>query len=227
MQKTKEDEGAHCRAIFESSLVGIASTDRELRFLEVNEAFVRLLGYAEAELVGQKSIADITHPDDRVTSRELLESLMRGEVNPSVRERRFVTRSGRELDAMTSVQPLYDRSGAFLCATVLILDITERKRTEMALRESEEKFARIFHCAPVLMTLGDVEEGRCLDVNAKFLEVSGFKREELIGRRSVEVGWISAEDRVCLREELAERGGGAEPRILYAAKGWRCGELPL
>jgi PAS domain S-box-containing protein len=88
----------------------------------------------------------------------------------------------------------------------IIYDITERELAEKALRESEDKFAKVFNYAPVLITLSNIDDGAYVDVNDKFCEVSGFTREASIGKTSVELGWISPKDRMLLIEELQANG---------------------
>jgi PAS domain S-box-containing protein len=75
-----------------------------------------------------------------------------------------------------------------------------------ALRESEERFARIFERAPVMMTLSRLDDGTYIDVNECFVSVSGFSREEAIGRTSVDLGWITAEARGLLAEGMRREG---------------------
>ncbi len=75
-----------------------------------------------------------------------------------------------------------------------------------ALRESEEKFSRMFQAAPVLVGLTELETGRFLDVNDEAVRVSGFSREELIGKTSVELGWFAADDRQRMLGLLREGG---------------------
>lgn len=80
------------------------------------------------------------------------------------------------------------------------------KTSENALRESEEKFSLVFRKAPVMAAITVLEDGTYLDVNDKFIEVSGFTRGELLGKTSVEVGWLRAEDRQWLIEALHSQG---------------------
>ncbi len=81
----------------------------------------------------------------------------------------------------------------------VVIDITERKRAEEALRKSELKFSKIFHSVPALIGITTVAEGRCIDVNEAGLRTLGYRREEMVGRTMLELGvWESkaARDRM-------------------------------
>ena len=67
------------------------------------------------------------------------------------------------------------------------LDITPAKQTEQALRESEERFSKAFRANPAPMVITDLETGRFLDANDKWLDLIGYTREELIGATSLEL----------------------------------------
>ena len=91
--------------------------------------------------------------------------------------------------------------GTVLC---LVRNVTERRRIEEALRASESLFRTAFNDSPLLMTIVDHATGRYLQVNDSFCQVSGFSREELIGRTSVEIGWIESEVSARTLRELGE-----------------------
>jgi two-component system cell cycle sensor histidine kinase/response regulator CckA len=84
----------------------------------------------------------------------------------------------------------------------LAAEINERRQAERALRESEEKFSKVFHYAPMMISVSQIEDGTYLDVNNKFCEVSGFTREEAIGNSSVGLKWVTPEDRDRIKKEL-------------------------
>lgn len=88
-----------------------------------------------------------------------------------------------------------------------VQDITERKMAEKALHESEEKFRTAFHSNPEAMSITTLADGVYLDVNNAFLRVTGFTREDVMGRRSVDVGsWVDVEHRARMVQALASRG---------------------
>ncbi len=91
-------------------------------------------------------------------------------------------------------------------ALLLQNEIAERRQAQETLRLSEEKFSKAFDNAPMIMTITTRESGTLLDVNNRFLEVSGWERSEVIGKSTTEVGWISSADRAILFESLNRDG---------------------
>jgi PAS domain S-box-containing protein len=86
-------------------------------------------------------------------------------------------------------------------------DITERKQTEQALRESEEKFSKAFRTSPDVMSITDYETNCYLEVNAAHVKTFGFQREEVIGRTPAELGiFLDPATHEQLHRELKEYG---------------------
>ena len=87
----------------------------------------------------------------------------------------------------------------------LALEIAERGRAEQALRASEERFSKAFSASPIPMSIVAHEDGRYIDVNESFLENSGYRRDEVVGKTTTEVSiYADASERERLREVLAE-----------------------
>ncbi|HTZ19222.1 MAG TPA: PAS domain S-box protein, partial [Dissulfurispiraceae bacterium] len=97
-------------------------------------------------------------------------------------------------------------------------EIDERRRAEQALKESEEKFSKAFHDAPIMMAISSIENGTYIEVNDKVLEVSGFSREEIIGKSSVGLGFLKQEDRDRIIKELKHKGRIAGTDLTLFAK---------
>ena len=83
----------------------------------------------------------------------------------------------------------------------------ERKRAEEALKKSEEKFSTVFRLSPMAITLTTVKDHRYVNVNEAFERVTGWRRDEVIGRTPFDLGlWVNPAERVELaRRILAER----------------------
>jgi PAS domain S-box-containing protein len=84
-------------------------------------------------------------------------------------------------------------------------EIQEREKAQEVLRLSEEKFSKAFQSSPTLMSISTLEDGTFIDVNDSFLKAHGFRREEVMGRTSIELGIISSEDRNTLSNKI-EKG---------------------
>jgi PAS domain S-box-containing protein len=88
-----------------------------------------------------------------------------------------------------------------------VQDITQKKAAEKAVHDSEEKFRTAFRSNPEAMTITTLADGVYLDVNDAFLRVTGFTRQDVVGRKSLDVGiWIEMEDRSRLMQILMANG---------------------
>ncbi len=87
------------------------------------------------------------------------------------------------------------------------MDITQRKRTELALRESEERFAKAFNASPFVVTISSLKTGKLVEVNETFVHLSGYTREEAIGRTTAELGvWARPQEREAELQTVQEQG---------------------
>ena len=86
-------------------------------------------------------------------------------------------------------------------------EISERRRNEQELRQSEERFSKAFHSSPLPMTLSTESEGRYLDVNDAFLALVGFRRHAVVGRTAFDLGfWVDPQDRSAMLRRMREEG---------------------
>ena len=177
---------ARFRGIFRAAPSGIVLVSREGRFLQVNAAFCDFLGYSEQELLA-KTILDATHPDDRERSTEVRRRIWDGE-KPQIRrfEKRYLRKDGGVVWGEVSISLIRDAEGRALYSISHVLDITERKQAETALKKSEERFrALIEHGFDVIALLR-------ADTTVKFTTESpsgvlGYQPDELVGRGALEL----------------------------------------
>ena len=131
------------------------------------------------ELVG-KTLSEVTHPEDLAADLANFGALTRGESSSYTMEKRFIRKDGTFVWAQLTVSVQFDAAGMPTYCIKIIQDISDLKRAEEALRESERRF-RVFvdHAADAFF-LTD-EQGRILDVNRRACESLGYSRDELIG----------------------------------------------
>jgi PAS domain S-box-containing protein len=104
------------------------------------------------------------------------------------------------------------QNGAPAVREETLIDITGRKK-------AEEIFRAAFNANPEPITIATIEEGRYIDVNESFLRVTGYRREEVIGRTSLELKfWVRPEDRAKLVEMLWEQDSVRDLEITYRTK---------
>jgi PAS domain S-box-containing protein len=126
--------------IFRFSSACMSLTFPDGRFIEVNPAFCRFLGYTADELMLLSS-EEITHPDDREQVRQLRDEARKRRATSYSIDKRYLRRDGATIWGQVSSNWFYDDDGKPLYALAVIQDITDRKRIEKALRESEANLA--------------------------------------------------------------------------------------
>ncbi len=182
------------RIMFTHSSVGKAQADPVTgRFLRVNPALCRLTGYTEEELL-QRTIAEVTHPDDREADHANLARLMHGEVDSFQAERRYIRPDGAVVWGYVTVNLLRDAAGRPVRILAVIQDIDARKRAEEALRESEELFRTLADAIPQLCWMANAD-GWITWYNRRWYEYTGTTPGQMEGW-----GWQSVHDPARLPE---------------------------
>ena len=101
----------------------------------------------------------------------------------------------------------------------MVRDITDRVRALEELLRSEERFGKAFRANPQPMAVTTIKDGRYIDVNDSFTEVSGYPREEIVGRTTTELGvWSRLEDRVRFVETVRGKGSIKNVETEFRAK---------
>ncbi|NJN69942.1 MAG: PAS domain S-box protein, partial [Nitrospira sp.] len=143
------------------------------------------------------------HPDDVPRLAEAWKRAVEtgGEYEAETRFRRAVDGTYRWFRVRGA--PVRDAEDRIRSWVGTCTDIHDRKETEMALRESEERFAKAFRTTPHPIGITEVATGRCIEVNEACLQLFGFRREEVIGNTTLMLGiWPNQEDRERLIERL-------------------------
>ncbi len=125
------------RSIFQHTASGMALVSLDYYFLHVNEAFCKMLGYTEPELI-EKTFQDVTLPEDRQIGNELTSQLLSGKMDTFQLEKRYLHKNGTEVWGLVNSTLIRDIWNKPLHFVTQILDITERKQAELLLKEKNE-----------------------------------------------------------------------------------------
>jgi PAS domain S-box-containing protein len=166
------------RDVFNASPIGIAVESLEGKPLFVNPALCSMLGFSEEEIC-TKHCVQFSPPEDAEKDWALFEQLRAGSIDHYQLEKRYFRRDGSLVWGRLSLSLLKGRSSPLVVA--MVDDITDKKRAEETLRESEEKFRSVFRDAGVGMVILS-PEGRFLAANGTFCDYLGYTEEELLER---------------------------------------------
>jgi PAS domain S-box-containing protein len=195
------------RSVFENSAIGVVLADLNGRIIAANPVFLNMLEYTEEEL-GQFSFIDITVEEDRKLNRVLIEELLTGKRKQFQIEKRYRRKNGNTVWARTSVSvvPGTERVPRFLMA--LSEDVSDRKRTEEALKSSERELSSIINTIPTL-AWSAAADGSVTFLNQRWLDYTGLSTED-----ARDWGWkvaIHPDDSAALVQYWQSRLAAGEP----------------
>jgi PAS domain S-box-containing protein len=164
------------RGVFEQAPLGMCVVRFDGRFLKVNEAFCRMLGYSERELL-ETTWKALTHPDDLERSVQASELLERKPGECVEVEKRYLHHNGATVWVHLKVSTIRE-DGSARYHVIHVEDITERRRTDEALRESEDRFRIMADSCPTGIWVTDAQGGTRF-MNRAYREFCGATSEEV------------------------------------------------
>jgi two-component system, cell cycle sensor histidine kinase and response regulator CckA len=200
------------RGIFNNAIMGVFRSSPEGHYLEVNPAFARRIGFDSPEEL-MTTVADIgsqlyVNPEDRKKLMERVneEGLVEGF------EIQVLHRSGHSLWVLANVRNVRDENGKTLYYEGTVQDITDRKRAEEALRESESKFRDLAEKSLVGIYL--LQDDLFAYVNSKCADILGYEIDEIANRVTARQ-IIFPDDWPMVEENLHKRISGERTSLHY------------
>jgi PAS domain S-box-containing protein len=178
-----------------------------VQIIECNPAALEMFGYTRAEILGQTTA--FLHVDEATLEefRRQMHSAIEKHGFLFLPEFRMKRKDGTIFPTEHSVVPLEDEQDKRIAWVSVVRDITERKRAEKALRDSEVRFSTIFHSSPIPIALTRLGDGKLVDVNQAWLDLTGYTYAEVIGAFSLDLNlYVNSDRRSQLMNELQARG---------------------
>ena len=180
------------RRTFDEAPIGAAIISTDFRFQRVNSALCSITGYSQEELESL-SFLDITHPEDRAENLKMAQKLASSELRDYQLEKRYIRKDGKIVWVRASIKMVRDEAGKPIYYLPMTENITERKRVEIELRESEEMYRLLIQSLP-----GVVYKGQ-KDWSVEFFDekaegFTGYKVEEFCSGREKWSDLILEED---------------------------------
>ncbi len=198
-QELPESE-ARFRTLAEKSRAGILMAEGG-RHIYVNPRYAEITGYTKAELLSM-TLDDVVTPDTHQIIEQRLQARLRGEPVPEQYETRILTKRGETRWVDVSAARVVIDGRSVLLATSL--DVTDRKRAERNLQESEAKFRALAEKsrAGIMVTEG----ARFTYVNPKYIEITGYTKAELLRMGVADMVVSESRQMISERREARLRG---------------------
>ncbi|MFN4149331.1 MAG: PAS domain-containing protein [Candidatus Sericytochromatia bacterium] len=158
--------------IFEESSEGIFITNPQGNYIDVNKEGCKILGYSKEEILG-KNLKDLLTKDELEETPIKYDQLESSKMLYS--KRKLLHKSGKVVYAQINSKKL--KNGNLIG---IVKDITEYDELSKKLKDSEDKFSKIFKLTPNPISIISIENGQVLEVNDEALKISGYSREELL-----------------------------------------------
>jgi two-component system cell cycle sensor histidine kinase/response regulator CckA len=201
---------ARYRTLFENAHDMIQSVGTDGRFLYVNPAWLKTMGYRWDELRGV-TIFDVLAPIQRPHCINLFQQIIAGQAIDNL-ETVFLSKDGQSIAVEGNLNPQIVEGKVVSCYGIF-RNITERKKTEEALRSSEEQYRLLFENANEGIVVA--QDGMIKFANPRMLEIGGYPYEELTSMPFIE--FIHPDDRAMVMERHMQRlKGELGPHISYA-----------
>jgi PAS domain S-box-containing protein len=164
------------RITFEDASVGMSLTTLDGRFILVNNALCKMLGYTKEELINKQFI-DFTHKDDIGLSLHWMEEMVSGETRMNRFEKRFIHKNGNSVFSDINLSLIKDSNNSPLFFVAHMLDITERKLAEKRITLLAHSIKSVSEC----ISITD-DKDYIVFVNDAFLKTYDYTEEEVIGK---------------------------------------------
>jgi PAS domain S-box-containing protein len=218
-QQAIQESEERYRTIIDTMQDAYFRVDTEGKLVMLSPSGAEMLGYDSVEQMLGCNVRDTFYLDPEERDAFFYNLAIKGKI--SGYEQTFKCRDGSALPVAVSSRRIVAADGAFVGIEGVFHDMRPFRQAMDLLKASEDKFARAFSYAPVMMTISEVETGRCLEVNDRFCAVLGLSRQEVLGRTSIELGCLTPVERERMVAVFRRDGRISDMEIAMVARDGR------
>lgn len=191
-RKNKDREIIKLANIVRYSSEGIISKSLDGKIISWNGGAEKIFGYKKDEIIGKKG--DILYPEAIAQKeREIFQDVVKGKEVKSYETKR-VKKNKKVIDVLITLSAIKDEKGNIIEVSKVVRDITDQKNAEKEIKQSQERFLKIFENNPIPMILTEMSTNKIRYANTLFLDTLGYAKEEVIGHTSEELNLIPPDE---------------------------------
>ena len=223
VEEELRDREAFINAVLDNLPVGVAvnSVEPTLVFHYMNDHFPKFYRSTREKLADPDAFWEAVYEEpafrDEIRKR-VLDDVASGDQERMIWSNIPITRRGEETHFITARNTPVPGKPLMISS---VWDVTEVRKTEVSLRESEQKFSAAFHTSPTVVSITRIADGRYAEVNQAFLNLFEFSRDEVVGHTSTELGILTPDGRTELVQAQLDAGGLTNAEIVARTKSGR------
>lgn len=207
------DSEERYRSTFEQAAIGIVHCGFDGVIQRCNARFASMLGYRPRDLIG-RALDSITAPEHVTKTNDFIRNIADGTAATANYEKIYMHRNGSRVWGRVTVSAQRDGQGKPIHLIAFIEDINEQRSTERelsitqrALDQTEARYEQVFNSTLDAITINRISDGVYIECNPAFIAITGYRREEVMGKSSVELGvWADPAARLAIVEILRREG---------------------
>ena len=212
--------------VVEGSTDAIFVKDLQGRYLLVNQAASQFVGKPADQMIGHDDC--FIFPPSIASEIMAIDKTIMGSGKTQTHEETITTFSGELLIFQVTKGPMLDHNGQVSGLFGISHNITERKKRELALIESESRFSTVFNKNPMAIGISNYVSEQFIDVNEAFLQLFGYERKDVIGHTATELRlWVYPEEKARMYISLCEHGQIQNQELMFRTKTGETGDVLL